>query len=511
VQPVSLPTPIEPKRPGSTAADETPLTSIAHAIVAESASPATATAPSNALEPGATGPNPAAGNLAAFTAGIATATVVGSPTGITSPSSISPPVSLGAGRPTAERASGSVASTAPKDEPAGAAWANALADAVEKPLAERRQPPAPEVVVMPPVIEKSAMPPVPKRRAPLVVGGVLVGALAAAAIYATRSENEATAERPAATAVTVHVVSPQPTTFYRWFSPTGSVVAGKDDELSFKLPGKLQDVMPPGTTFSAGEAVARLQGVAARELAVNRARARLAFVEQLRDSSRAAGNEGAARAAEVGIAARRKELADAQTKLGEMEIRPATAGVIGQVMMGRGALVKVGAPVFRIRATGPRATFALSAEDRTALRTLGFCRLETIPGTAVPDGGAGEKTPRALDCTLAPMPADSQEPVAVDLVGAVAPGTQVRLASARFDGVFPVPRSAVTHETVGDRALDRVWLASGATPAAESRGVELAGTVEQQALIARGLAAGDSVIVDPPAGLINGTLLNVLR
>jgi hypothetical protein len=508
VKPVSLPTPVEPRRPTS-AVEETPLASITHAIVAEAAAPSTATAPSHALEPGISGPNAPAGNLAAFTAGIATATVVGSPTGITSPSTISPPVNLGSATP-GQSADGE-ASTASATSTASAAWANALAEAVESPLVERRQPPAPEVVVMPPVVDKSAMPPVPKRHAPLVVGGILVAALAAAAIYATRNGSDAAPERPAATALAVHVVSPQPTTFYRWFTPTGTVMAGKDDELSFKLPGKLQDVMPPGTTFSAGEAVARLQGVAARELAVNRARARLAFVEQLRDSSRAAGNEGAARAAEVGLAARKKELADAQTKLSEMEIRPASAGVIGEVLLGRGALVKAGAPVFRIRAAGPRATFALSSEDRATLRRLGFCRLETIPSAPATDAGATDKLARAIDCTLAPAPADSNEPVAVDMVGTVAPGTQVRLAAARFDGVFPIPRSAVTHEIVGDHKMDRVWLASGSAATAESRGVELAGTVDQQALVSRGLTAGDAVIVDPPATLINGTPLNVLR
>ena len=111
----------------------------------------------------------------------------------------------------------------------------------------------------------------------------------------------------------VHVVAPQPTTYYQWYAPSGTVVAGKDDELGFPVGGKVQDVMPPGTTFSAGEPVARLVGVSARELNVNRIRARVAFFEQLRDSSRAAGNEAAARQAEANVAARTRELTAAQT------------------------------------------------------------------------------------------------------------------------------------------------------------------------------------------------------
>ncbi|HEY4393040.1 MAG TPA: hypothetical protein VGP64_03215 [Polyangia bacterium] len=445
--------------------DESPLASIAQAIMAEATAPNRISTPTGALEAG----------------------------------------------------SGSVRAgdEASPNSSSSSSWANALTNEVEKPIVERRQPPAPEVVVMPPVAEAPA--PLPRRKAPFFVGLLLAGGVAGAVALATRPEQHP--QQATLPALAVHVIAPQPTTYYQWFAPSGTVAAGKDDELGFPIMGKVQDVMPPGTTFSAGEPVARLQGVAARELNVNRVRARVAFFEQLRDSSRAAGNEVGARQAEANLAARTHELADAQAKLAEMEIRPPAAGQIGQVLIERGVLVKPGTPVFRIRAAGPRATFSLSAEDQAKARALGFCRLETVPGTGATDGGATEKTARAIDCAFATPAAGGESTLIVDLIGAadVAPGTTVNLASARFDGVFPVPRAAVQHDVVtgnggaGARPTgDQVWIVS-ANDLAERRTVELATTVDALALVAHGLSAGDSVIVDPPATLANGAPVTVTR
>jgi multidrug efflux pump subunit AcrA (membrane-fusion protein) len=456
------------------AGDETPLASIAHAIVAEASAPVRISTPTGALEaPAAIGGTVEAGD---------------------------------------ETSRGS------------AKWANALTDEVEKPSVERRQPPAPEVVVMPPVAEPAAMGALPRRKGPFLVGMLMAGAVAAAVALAMRPEPHP--KQPAAApALAVHVIAPQPTTYYQWFAPSGVVVAGRDDALGFQTMGKVQDVMPPGTTFSAGEPVARLQGVAARELNVNRVRSRVAFFEQLRDSSRAAGNEAGARQAEANLAARSRELADAQAKLAEMEIRPPAAGQIGQVLVERGALVKPGAPVFRIRAAGPRATFSLTADEQATARALGFCRLETVPGTGSSDGGPVEKSARAIDCTFAAAAPGGEATLTVDLIGAtdIAPGTAVHLASARFDGVFPIPRAAVVHDsapagadaTASDAAAhksgDRVWIVAPTGDTAQSRAVELAATVDALALVAHGLAVGDSVIVDPPATLTDGAALTISR
>jgi len=475
-------------------------------------------APGGSLEAKAAGPGGAASPPADETPLGAIAQAIAAD--VTAPNRSMPSGSLEASEPS----SGVVA--AGDVSPNSASWAKALTDEVEKPTGvaapiERRQPPAPEVVVMPPVAEPAAQ--LPRRKAPLIVGLLLAGGVAAAVAVALRPEKHAA---PVATAsvAAVHVVAPQPTTYYRWYAPSGTVVAGKDDELGFPVGGKVQDVMPPGTTFTAGEPVARLLGVAARELNVNRVRARVAFFEQLRDSSRAAGNEAAARQAEANIAARTRELAAAQAALAELEIRPKAAGQIGQVLVQRGALVKAGTPAIRIRAAGPRATFPLPPDAQAKARALGFCRLETVPGTGAADGGAGEKGTRAVDCNFPPLPpgtAPADGALTVDVVGApdLAPGTAVNLASARFDGVFPLPKAAVVHDegtgaaggAAGSSARDHVWVVSSSGDSAEKRAVEVASTVDELALVSHGLEAGDSVIVDPPADLKAGSAISVAR
>lgn len=575
----STPAPASSPRSPSPPVEETPFTSIAHAIVSElertSESPAPVgwggaleppsglvVAPSRPAGTTATGPTaqgPAAPVSAApaSTAPVAAAPVTAAPmtaAPVTAapiarapvsrapiagapiavpPVTAAPPIQVTPSAPgdasvPASKPESAKALVPVSDSPSAATgWTSTLANEVEKPVTDRGHPPGPAVVVMPPV-EPAAVPPAPKRRAPLVVGVLMLSAVAAAAVYALRDQPHSPAPAPAAPSV--HVTVPQPTTVYEWFATTGMVIAGHDDELAFKVAGRLQDVMPPGTTFSSGEAVGHLQGAAVRELNVNRIRSRVAFFEQLRDSSRAAGNEAAARQAEANLAARKRELAAAQTRLADLEIRPAVAGTIGQVLVDRGAFVKAGAPVFRIRAAGPRATFALGAVDQMKARALGFCRLETLPGgvnappppapgDAAVSATAADKVMRSLDCALPPaaLPggaADAGGALAVDLAAAsgVAPGTAVRLASARFDGVFPLPRSAIVHDAAGKPPADRVWIVSAATQAADSRVVELApSSSPDPALVSHGLATGDAIVVDPPADLVGGAPVNVVH
>jgi len=546
----SAPAAKAPPSPATPAASATPATSAPVAPAPPMTSPASAPAALAASTGGASAPAPMPAAPVGAAPVVATAVVPPAVLAV-------PPAAAEAPAPTPLAAATSAVGMAGPSR-ASPAWVAALTDEVERPaVVERRQPPPPEVVVMPPV-EASAVPPVPKRRAPLVVGVVLLGAVVAGAVVANR-QPASHLPVPSLTTPSVHVTTPQPTTMYEWFGTPGKVIPGRDDEVGFKVAGRLQDVMPPGTTFSAGEAVAHLQGSAGRELTVNRIRSRVAFFEQLRDSSRAAGNEAAARQAEANIAARKRELVDAQAKLSEMEIRPAMAGTIAEVLIQRGAPVRAGAPVFKIRAAGPRATFPFSAEEQAKARALGFCRVETVPGgpagagagtgagtaagaaappappTSAPGGGpdaasagtagalaASEKPARIVDCALpataaagTAVPPPSTAPLAVDLPAAagVSPGTVVRLASARFDGVFPIPRKAVVHGAAGTAAggSDRVWVVSEATQAADSRAVELAPSNGEPALVTRGLAAGDMVIVDPPADLASGVQVNVLR
>jgi hypothetical protein len=411
--------------------------------------------------------------------------------------------------------------------------------------------PVPGMVVRPPVAEPSAALTLPRRRFPTVLAAL--GILAAIATVAWFLRPEGALEGTTAVSVpTVHVVSPQPTTFHRWFPTTGVVVPGRDQTLGFAVAGRIQDVLAPGTTFSAGDSIARLKGVADRELVVNRLRSRIAFLEQLRSSSLDSGNKVAVRDAELKLGARKRELVQATAELAKLEIRPAMAGTIAEVLAETGSAVAAQAPILRLRAAGPHAVFALAPNQLAAARELGFCRLETIPGVApespeaVTDAGPVETAARATDCTFPAAPAAEagsapgtptpsgtpgapapspptaagsvlEEPIHPDFEGklvlglpagtTIPAGTQVRLASARFESVFPVPQSAV----VSQDGADRVWVLTAAGHHADVRPVEVASTEKGIALITRGIRSGDAVLVDPPASLKGGDPVYVIQ
>jgi multidrug efflux pump subunit AcrA (membrane-fusion protein) len=476
---------------------ETPLAFIAHAVAVKSSGPAPVGALDTAAAPPPRAPAPtpeAAPSVSAVAAAAAAAAAVVAPS-VAETQAAAPSGALGG----------------------PGSWTADVDDQIEhpRPPPERRPPQRPELVVIPPTPvpvagEATMAVPLPRRKGGAAAVLLLLAGAAAAAVWFLRPDPEPAVAPVGASAPTVHVVSPQPTTFYRWFETIGTVSAGRDDTLSFARPGRLQDAMAPGTTFAAGEPIARLKGVGERELLVNKIRSRVAFLEQLRDISRSLG-EAALRQAEAKLAAKRQELAAAQAAQAQLEIRPPVAGEIAQLLVPKGAFVAAGAPVFHVRAAGPQATFALSADDVAKARALGFCRLETIPGSAAPsaDGGASEGAAgaRAIDCAYAaPSGSDTSLAVGVGNASGVAPGTQVRLASARYDGVYPVPRSAL----VRDGEATRLWVATAAH-AASSRTVEVAATIDELALVSRGLGVGDAIIIDPPLSLREGTEINVAR
>lgn len=508
-----------PSKQEAASVGETPLASIAREIAAATAPP-----PLGALDAGSAG---VAGSPSSSSSSSTAGSVSSASSADRAPAAEPGAPSHGTGDATATSASAGATSLSEQL----ASLRRSAEEDHRLTLSRRLTTPRPEIVVMPVAAEPSrrtlairarrsptARPDDGRRRWSLLPVVVLVGGLAIGAWYLLRPVDSAGPAPPSTSssegAPAVHVLSPQPTTFYRWFEAVGVVTSGEDEMLAFRGSGRLQDAMPPGTTFSAGETIARLHGATERELAANHLRSRVAFFEQLRDSSRAEGSATMVRQAEIKLEARRQELAIAQGALGVLEIRPNVAGEIAELLVAKGAVLKGGTPVVRVRSAGPRATFALPTEDAARARGLPFCRLETIPGSGGKgDAGTTETKARPIDCVLSPAPltATAREArLSVDLAGpdAVAPGTQVRLASARYDGVFPVPAAAIVHEG-GD--IDHVWIVSGGGRFAERRTVEVLATVDALGLVAHGIAIGDAVVVDPPATLKAGAEINVVR
>ena len=411
---------------------------------------------------------------------------------------------------------------------------------------ERRQPPAPEEVVMSAFQQtaaatdaaaSAAAPKAPSSarqqfRAPAEpprsTRGTKVAALvmvlllaAAAAAYYFWSTSVA-----GAAVMRVRVLSPRPTAVYRWFDSTGRVAGGELRTLAFEGGGRLVDVLPAGSIFAAGEIIARLQGAMLVEADVSRHRSRLLFYEQMRDSMRAASNAPAARQAEIKIAVKTDLLSEAERALAPRVIRPSEAGTVVETVAKVGESVPPRAVVLKINPGRLRGEFTLPSDDVAVAQRLAFCRIEvagqapTASNAALGVRRGGESSaadsgppqvgsPRYLDCERRRADiAGTEGSVVVELPAgaAVTAGQPLRLARARFDGVFPIPRAAIARS--GD--TERVFVAVGGL--AEARAVTLAEPAAgDEALVAQGLDVGDAVITDAPVGLRDGARIALDR
>lgn len=386
-------------------------------------------------------------------------------------------------------------------------------------ISERRQPPAPEAVVMSGFSEGARRAKKPARgsgRTIAVVAVVLLAAAGAVAYFVLGHRQTPAAPQ----AVRVRVMSPSPAAIYRWFSGRGRVTDYETTPVAFANPGRLAELLPAGTEVAAGDVVGKLQGAAGLETLLAHDRSRVGFYKQVRDSMRAAGNGAELRQAEAHLAEKQKLVEMAVAGLSKYTVVAREPGEVVETLAKVGAPVIPGVPVARIKGRLLHGAFELDADERATLSKLDFCRIEVVglgpraandpprdqaPTTAVdsspPDAQVG---PRVFDCQ---PPGNAPDDVGADGkrieiplpsdVGLVS-GQPLRLARRRYDAVFPVPAVAVV--TDGDRKA--VWIA-GRDGTAELRPVVVA-DIADDVLVSEGLRIGDRVIVDPPAGLRAG-------
>jgi hypothetical protein len=396
------------------------------------------------------------------------------------------------------------------------------------PTGERRLPPRPESVVMAPFQEdaraRRSEPGVRRVAGPstdrptiIMILVVAVAVIAAVVGYYFWSQHQVALESRR-----VRVIAPQPAAVYRWFDAPGSAVVPGTAALAFAAGGSVADVLPPGSHYAAGEIIAKLQGAATREAEVNRARSRVAYHQQIRDSMKAAGNLLEMRRAEIKIVEKQAQLDEAEAALDRLVIRASEPGEVEEVVAKRGTLVEASAPAVRVRIGALRGEFTLAARDTEAAAHLGFCRVEiagiapaTLGADARPgEGAAGtgatafEGAPRFADCKLtgqAPA-AGSRFEVELPATAGILLGQPLRLARVRYDGVFPVPRSAVVR--VGE--TDRLFVV-GPGEVAQVRAITIADFDADDVVVSQGIDVGDRVIVDPPGDLRDGSPLTIRR
>jgi hypothetical protein len=397
---------------------------------------------------------------------------------------------------------------------------------------ERRMPPWPEAVVMSPFTAEEVRRRPPEAglrrsakraadRSTIAVVLVVAGAVIAAVVgYFFWSQHQAAME-----ARRVRVIAPRPAAVYRWFDATGSAVVGGNASLGFAAGGSVADVLPAGSHYAAGEIIAKLENAASREADVNRARSRVAYHQQVRDSMRTAGNLPEMRKAEIKIVEKQAQLDEAEAGLDRLVIRATEAGEVAEVVARRGVVVEANAPVVRVRTGTLRGEFVLPPRDADAAAHLGFCRVEIVGGIAPAgaadaariaasgiDAGApaavADGTPRFADCKLVPPAQPPGDHFEVELPSStvVLLGQPLRLARVRYDGVFPVPRSAVVR--VGD--ADRLYVV-GPGDVAQSRAITIADSDADEVVLSQGIDVTDRVIIDPPSDLVDGSPLTILH
>jgi multidrug efflux pump subunit AcrA (membrane-fusion protein) len=259
---------------------------------------------------------------------------------------------------------------------------------------------------------------------------------------------------------------------------------------------------------------------------VNRARSRIAYNQEIRDSMRAAGNLPEMRRAEIKIVEKQAQLDEAEAALDRLVIRASEPGEVDEVVAKRGALVEANVPAVRVQIGTLRGEFTLAAKDAEAAAHLGFCRVEIAgiapatagadarPGEGAAAGAAPEGMPRFADCKLVGQPAAAAAApaaghrfeVELPATAGILLGQPLRLARVRYDGVFPVPRSAVVR--VGE--TDRLFIV-GPGEVAQVRAITIADFDADDVVVSQGIDVGDRVIVDPPSDLRDGSPLSIFH
>jgi hypothetical protein len=385
---------------------------------------------------------------------------------------------------------------------------------------ERRQPPTADQVVNVPFEDVSMRfrAPAPERQRSSTGLFVTLFVLAAlgggAGYYLWMRQHPSQPE-----VVRLRVVAPQPTAVYRWFAAAGSVVDLDARTLSFEGPGKVAEILPSGTKFAAGDPLAKLAGASALEAELGKHKSKVAVFQQMRDSMKASGKTANLRDVEDKLAMHKKLADDVQASLAKLVIRAPEPGAIIETPVKVGTLVAAKAPVLKWRGRSLHGDFTMDEDDFAKAAKLAFCRVEVAaalgaPGAAVPDASAAAAgEPRYVDCMLPPPAPPPQNPsllrkfiVTLPNDAGLVTGQQLHLARKRYDGVFPLPISAVQPVTETEA---KVWVV---TPngTAEQRTVTVAES-RDEVLIAAGINVGDNVIVEPPHDLAPGTLVDPIK
>jgi multidrug efflux pump subunit AcrA (membrane-fusion protein) len=279
-------------------------------------------------------------------------------------------------------------------------------------------------------------------------------------------------------------VVPSAGSTYRWFDATGTVKPAGERTLNFTAGGKVLKVLGQGATFHPGDVIAEVEGNAPKwKAALEHNRQRLAYYEEHLQKMTVANKRSEMRQSELKIAEKKRLIAEAEAALAQQGLTASSTGEVAEALVKPGDTVKAGAPAVRIKGNDLRAELELSREDAERMRHLGFCHVEI--------GG------KPFECSLSPEGGDETH-VFIDLPAEpeVTAGKPVRLARARFDGVFVLPATALAPTKGADR---RVYVVKDGK--VESYAVVLADQSPTEIVVSQGLEPGSAVVVEVPREL----------
>lgn len=328
-------------------------------------------------------------------------------------------------------------------------------------------------------------------------------------------------------AATVSVIKVTPSTIEGIVSAAGTVAAAPGADWTITAPDAARIVELPkaeGDTVNAGDLLVRFEipsvhtDLAARHAENDQAQARV-------DNAQASVTR-LSTLVEHGVAAQ-KELEDARRELAEATAaRSQAQGALqSATLLESRTVVRARFPgVVAKRAHNPGDMVEASASD-VILRIVDPTRLQVVAALAVADVRRVDVGKAAR--ILVPGSEDSEpgtvltRPAAVDADGVSSSiriafkgrtrlpvGTPVRveIVAEERPNVLAVPIDAVLHD--GDKAY---VIVAGADKKAHRREVDLGLTTPKQVEVTKGLAAGDSVIVQGQQGLPDGAAINIAQ
>ena len=299
---------------------------------------------------------------------------------------------------------------------------------------------------------------------------------------------------------------------------TGTLRPRNQAQISAEVGGRLVRVLrDDGDRVRAGDTLALLDPTDYR-LAHDRARASLQVAEANRahaeaeeeraqnllrtggitDKDRLAAQVNL-RVAEAGVSQARAEAAIAAAQQGRAAVRAPFTGRVAGRLADPGTMIAAGAPlftvvddsVFELRAAVPSASYNAVRVGAPVQVTV-----DSAPGLAIA-GRVARVTP-LVDERNRSFEVVIEVPGNPTLVGGLF--ARASVAVGRIAGALVVPPGAVLRGT--SDAIAEVWVVNGA--AATKRTVTVGRELADGVHVVSGLAPGERVVIDPPAGLAPG-------